>query len=140
MISTKKLAYKIVEKIGTINTSISTLTSNVSTLTTDTTLTSEALSASSTIYRLGKLRILVVQGAVPTFTLASADRPPAQVNASGYATGTNPNLYARIARMEVRTTGSVLSYGAPSYFDGNNGFSALNASDNIYATAIWKVS
>ena len=101
----------------------------------------QQINSSVILYRIGNIRILHVQGAVPsTTTIPAGDRPSVEIVGTGYATGITANQYIRIGRIVIGTNGNVVFQGANSYFNASTGFGNLNVgSDYIYAEATWMV-
>ena len=96
---------------------------------------------SLTLYRMGNLRVLRVDGIHPgSITLNEIDRPYETIRASAVVNSSDGNLYGCLGRIHLQTNGTLQYYCAPTYHAGNAGYSYLGSGDCIVGTLTWIVS
>ena len=96
--------------------------------------------SSTTLYRIGNLRILSVQGTSPTNTvLYECDRPKSYVGASLVCNTADANLYGAVGRLSVNTSGVITCSVVATYYSAGSGYSILYSPNVAYGVAIWTV-
>ena len=103
--------------------------------------TVEALSSTATIFRLGAMRILVLDGYSlnENVVLAVSDRPPAGKSASSVMwANTSSGTYFKGGNTNLNDAGIIKAYATISYNSGT-AQTALGDTEKIKSTLIWSV-
>ena len=103
--------------------------------------TVEALSSTATIYRLGAMRILVLNeySLNENVVLAESDRPPAGKTASSVMWAhTSSGKYFKGGNTHLNDAGIISAYATTSY-NSQTAQTALDSTEKIRSTLIWSV-
>lgn len=98
------------------------------------------ITSSTTLYRIGNLRILRIVGtSCYGEILAEYDRPSRTIISTALATSQGGNLGACLGSLVVGTNGVITCTYSAYYNNQNAGFSPLQAPNELFGTAIWTV-
>lgn len=98
------------------------------------------ITSSTTLYRIGNLRILRVNGTSPTNTiLYECDRPKSYVASPLVCNSSDANLYGAIGRLSINTSGVITCAVVATYYSAGSGYSILYSPNVACGVAVWTV-
>ena len=98
------------------------------------------ITSSTTLYRIGNLRILRVTGTSPTNQiLAEEERPKSYASGSLVCNTSDANLYGAVGRLSVNTSGVITCAVVATYYSAGSGYSILYSPNVAYGVAVWSV-
>lgn len=98
------------------------------------------VTSSTTLYRIGNLRILQVSGTSPTNqVLGESDRPKTNVGSSAVCNTSDGNLYGAVGKISINTSGTITCTVVSVYYSANSGYSVLYSPNVVSGTVVWTV-
>ena len=98
------------------------------------------ITSSTTLYRIGNLRILRVFGtSCHGEILAEYDRPSITITGTALATSQGGNSGACLGSLVVGTNGIIICTYSAYYNNQNTSFIPLQAPNELFGTVIWTV-
>lgn len=100
---------------------------------------SETLGTNAYLYRLGRLRLLVFNGATGTYAdIPSGDRPSVVLRGVGMRRNSSA-MNVTMAMIKVEVTGEIVLYKATSYNNSSTGLTSWTSTDEITGQLMWIV-